>query len=576
MVRALEALEVDPELAIRLAQRVVDEHPEASGSGRALRILVQGTLRAGRYAETQSWAEQYARLLPPADDRVVDVWTLAGDAALEDDRPTDAVLQWLRIPADADVRLLGAARARIEAFAPMLGGDELRRLVTRLPQGSPFGEALTAALAASTDFTPILGVVLPTTGSPRLREFAEEIRQGIQVAVDEFDSTTTTTGPARLVTRDNRGTIEPSTGIVGDLERDGALGIIGPLQDVTLEEVARVRTDRLTIVSPTSPTIPGPGGAVYSLQGAEDGASRALARYAADRGILTAAILHPDNPDATFEAEAFRAGFEELGGQVLASISYLPGSTYFEEQMRAAASVRPDVLVLPIPARDVELVAPQVTFFGLDSLGIEVLGTRGWTDREILGRVDPRHTNGVVAATPQPAEGEPEGARAFRQAYERFFSNTLRSTVPAYGYDAARLLLEAVRRGARTAGDVTGALEGLRDFEGATGRLSVRDGRLTREHYVVCIQDQRPQDLQAGERPNWTLMPPLPDPETDSIPPGVPPRIVGFRCPGAPLPPGALPDSIFHPDSAYILPDTLPPDTLTSRDPLVFLRRSRR
>jgi branched-chain amino acid transport system substrate-binding protein len=579
LARASDALASDPLLAMRLARQVVDDHAEAVGSGRALRILAEGAYRTGRFTEAEGWVDRYATLLPPGDDRVVNMHILAGDAALADRRAADAITRWLKIPADADAKLLGAAVARIEEAAPLLTAGELARLTSSAPADSPLAAPLADLLARTAGFAPRLGVVLPTTGSPRLRDFADEIQEGIQVAAAEFGSSEEGRGSVELITRDNRGEVGAGERIIDDLEREGVLGIIGPLQDVALEEVARVRSGRLAIVSPTSPTLPEASPSVYSLQGAEDGASRALAEYAADRGIVTAVIVFPDVPKAVFEAEAFRAAFESLGGQVLATIGYAPGTTYFKEPMRAAASLDPEVLVLPIPARDVELVAPQVTFFGLDSLGIEVLGTGGWTDRSVLGRVDSRHTNGVVAASSQPAQGDPgrEGSRAFREAYERFFSNSLRSTVPAYGYDAARLLLEAVRRGARTAGQVATVLEGIQGFEGATGRLSIRDGRVTREHYLVCIQDQQLQDLNPEERPVWTLMPPLRDPETDSIPKGVPPRIVGYRCPGAPLPPGALPDSIFHPDSAYILPDTIPPDTTsTPRDNPAFRQRSRR
>ena len=81
--------------------------------------------------------------------------------------------------------------------------------------------------------------------------------------------------------------------------------------------------------------------------------------------------------------------------------------------------------MLPLPERDVELMAPQVTFYGLDSLEIRVLGTAGWTDEEMLARVATRHTDGVVAASPQPPDGESAGYRRFVDAYEAYHQRTL-------------------------------------------------------------------------------------------------------------------------------------------------------
>ena len=189
------------------------------------------------------------------------------------------------------------------------------------------------------------------------------------------------------------------------------------------------------------------------------------------------------------------------------------------------------MLVLPLPARDVELIAPQVTFYGLDSLEIRILGTNGWSEEAMLSRVDTRHTNGVVTASPQPAEGELEGYLRFVEAYESYYQRTLPDRVPALGYDAAALLLEAIRRGASTPGDLLETLETMPGFSGATGRLFVDDGRVVRDHFVGCLQDRQMLDLADGARADPILMPPLPDRETDSIPEGALDRVVGFRCP---------------------------------------------
>jgi ABC-type branched-subunit amino acid transport system substrate-binding protein len=191
---------------------------------------------------------------------------------------------------------------------------------------------------------------------------------------------------------------------------------------------------------------------------------------------------------------------------------YAEGATFFEPQIRSArdalrrdeiAALRltdqdtlrvelldPVALFVPTPGEDVELLAPQITHFGLDTLGIEVLGTSGWTDGETLRRVDARHTNRVVATAPLGAAGTSPGYERFRAAYEEHFRRTLVSPVPAVGYDAALLLLEAVRRGARTPREVVEVLESLEDVEGATGVFSVIDGRVVRRSRAVRIENK--------------------------------------------------------------------------------------
>src|SRR5690606_1685628 len=108
-----------------------------------------------------------------------------------------------------------------------------------------------------------------------------------------------------------------------------------------------------------------------------------------------------------------------------------------------------DAVVLPLPAEDVATLAPQITFFGLDTLDIRVLGTGRWTRPEVLDQVAERRTSGVVAVAPAAA-GAAEGTETLTRAYGSLFRRTLRSPVPAVGFGAAWRLLSALRAGART------------------------------------------------------------------------------------------------------------------------------
>ena len=68
-------------------------------------------------------------------------------------------------------------------------------------------------------------------------------------------------------------------------------------------------------------------------------------------------------------------------------------------------------------------------------------------------------------------------------------------------------------------------------FSGATGRMFIDDGRVVRDHFVGCLQGRQVLNLPDGARADPILSPPLPDPETDSIPEGALDRVIGFSCP---------------------------------------------
>ena len=566
LAQAQAALEQeDFELAEERALEVEVEYGAAPGSVYALWIRARAAEGLGKPEESLEAVRRFRTYLREGDERVAEMALVEGDALQALGRTAEAVAAWLPGP---DEPLSEESLSRVEDHVEELTESELselieseeglvapvlaelafrqyafgvagaaRRTAARALDYGATGRAQSLAegvLAGDvSEFLVVtrIGAILPTSGSPSLRQFADGIQEGIRVALQMFGQAEGIRAATELVIQDSGGDIVGARIAFSAMEASEVLGVIGPLQEGALSEVAGRVQRPLAVISPTSPVVPEGSTGVYSLSSADPGAARALARYAISSDLYTAVVVYPESSDGAYEARAFSEAFQSSGGLILGEISYPTGATFFEEQLRQAEALLPDVLVLPLPARDVELIAPQVTFFGLDSLEIRILGTNGWSEEAMLSRVDTRHTNGVVTASPQPAEGELEGYLRFVEAYESYYQRTLPDLVPALGYDAAALLLEAIRRGASTPGDLLETLEAMPGFSGATGRLFVDDGRVVRDHFVGCLQDRQVLNLAEGARADPILMPPLPDPETDSIPEGALDRVVGFRCP---------------------------------------------
>jgi ABC-type branched-subunit amino acid transport system substrate-binding protein len=347
--------------------------------------------------------------------------------------------------------------------------------------------------------------VLPSGGSPGFRDFAAAIAEGVELAAATYLDGTEVT----VLARDDQGDPSLAAAAVQELERGtDALAAVGFLETGALEAAADVRATALPLISPTARLARGEG--VYTLSGADPAGAAAMARYAARAGFARVAMVHSRGPGSTEEADAFEAALRALGVPLVGRFVYDPRTTSFQDQIRGAQEVlrgaeiralglgpddtlhvellEPVALFVPVPPEDVELLAPQIIHYGLDTLAIQILGTGGWTDDEILQTVDDRHTTGVVATAPvNGGPGSPAYAR-FRQAYERHFRRTLVSSVPALGYDATLLLLEAAATGARTPARLGAALDQIRDLQGATGSFSVSGGRLYRRTEVMRIE----------------------------------------------------------------------------------------
>jgi ABC-type branched-subunit amino acid transport system substrate-binding protein len=566
LARARAALDQeDFELAEASALDMEAEYSAVPGSAYALWIRARAAAGLDKPEESLEALQRFRPYLTEGDERVAPLALLEGDALLTLGRRAEAVAAWLP-PFDAPIS--EEVLARVEDQVRKLTESELAGLVDSqeglvgvvLAELSfrqyAFGTAGTARRTAASaldygatgraerlalgvlsgnidDFLieTRIGAILPTSGSPRLRQVADGIQEGIRLALEVFGQAEGIRAATELVIQDSGGDIVGARIAFTGIEASDVLGVIGPLQDGALLEVARRVQGPLVVISPTSPVVPEGFTGVYSLGSADPGAARALARYAISSDLNTAVVLYPESSEGTYEARAFTEAFQLYGGLVLGEISYPTGTTFFEEQLRQAEALLPDVLVLPIPARDVELLAPQVTFFGLDSLEIRLLGTKGWSEEATLSRVDTRHTNGVVTASPQPPQGDAEGYLRFVEAYESYYQRTLPDQMPALGYDAAALLLQGIRSGATTPEELLETLKTMPGFAGATGRLFVDNGMVVRDHFLGCLQDRQVLDLPAGARADPIMMPPLRDPVTDSIPPGALDRVVGFRCP---------------------------------------------
>ena len=165
------------------------------------------------------------------------------------------------------------------------------------------------------------------------------------------------------------------------------------------------------------------------------------------------------------------------------------------------------------PDRDVRQIAPQIAFYGLDSAGVQVFGDEAWASASVRRVVPPRDLEGVIAAShfaPGRADAlaDPDFVRRYEESYRRSLENQL----PALGYDAANLVLQALPNRMTTPSALARRFSLLAGIRGATGTFSVRSDRVVRTPYLVVIRGGR---LAPAPLPFEYVLPvpkpPLPD-----------------------------------------------------------------
>lgn len=528
--RADQALEAeDYSEALRLSDEIENRLGRVPGTARAL--WIRSRAHAGReaWSDADEAVSRFLTRLDEDDPEVAEATLFRARLRVEAALPGD-VEALFDIPEDAPGGVLDEGEELARQVARTLDLSGLRDLIREAPRHPRIlpvfqvelavrrallgdrdaaldlvDEALALAPGASTRERArrvrddeleelerevlVLGGILSEEGPPSLRELSARIREGIEVALVEMEQEGL---PIRLQALDDEGSTDGAARALRRLEEDAVVGIVGPLVDETFASAARARQGPLPMISPTVRLLPQDVPNVLSLTGVDPAAPRALARLALDAGVREVVILHPRTTDMTEQAQTFVDAFQGGGGVVRQRLTYAPGNTNFEEPFEEVVRLEPDGLVLLLPPEDVEQVAPQVAFYEVNEMEITILGSEAWSSEDVLQRVNPRHTEGVLTVT---SRTDPDGFGPrwdrFVEGYESHFQRTLRSPLPALGYDAALLLLHAAREADGSAEGTARALENVRGFEGATGVLDVVDGRIQRSYQPVRIEDRR-------------------------------------------------------------------------------------
>ena len=511
------------------AQDIIQHYPSSPGSGEALEILSRAALGLGETSTAVETAGLYLALLEPGHPLYPEAVLLQSLALSQDGNPRAALDAILFLPPEVPLETLQPARELLRNTLGGIGTEELTEIARGMSRSHPLLGVLATELAVSlylggdtteaegwaetalaTALEPtdeelsrgvldgsleevlgqpiILGAILPRSGvSPGLIEYGEWVAEGAQVAVEEYKRELRR--PIRLEVLDHGGELQGGRAAVESLESLGAFGAVGPLTPDLLGEAADSRASGLPLISPFAFLPLGEAPGVLALTGPDPGGAEMVAGYAWDLGLERVVVVRPQTEEAGVDAGAFQDAFQALGGIIPREIVFDSGGTFFQAEFEQVASLLPDGLFLPLAPRDIQLLAPQFTYYGLDTLGIQLLGTTGWTEDQVVLEVDSRHTDGVIASTTRMSQDETEAFRKFRGEYENLFQKTLRNQVPAYGYDAAALFLEALRSNPRNSRELLRALEEIKDFPGATGRLTIDGGRIRRAPRLVRIQN---------------------------------------------------------------------------------------
>ena len=335
----------------------------------------------------------------------------------------------------------------------------------------------------------VIGAYLSLTGADST--FGADTRLGIELAFEQVNAAGGARGKrVRLVVADDKSLPGETTQKVQELiDREKVIAILG--------EVASSRSmvggllcnaKKVPMVTPSSTAVDVTKGRPYVFRTCFTDAQQgeAAARFVFERQHKTrVGILYTaQDTYASGLANRFAQSFEALGGHVVAVKAYQLGETNYTTYLRELWAAKPEAIFAPVYYKDMVPIARQAKSESIP--GSIFVGGDAWDSDDLLTGAG-AELEGSFFTNHYAPDVPWENSRTFHDAYVARYHREPGS-IGAQGYDAARLLLDAIARATTVDRDgVRDALAATRDFRGATGTITI-DAHHNANKPVVIVE----------------------------------------------------------------------------------------
>ncbi len=264
----------------------------------------------------------------------------------------------------------------------------------------------------------------------------------------------------------------------------------------------------------TSPLLPAQVGDLFFMACFGDNVqAAAAAEYAYANFGPTAYLLTDEGVEyTTLLASYFKARFEELGGTLVLEDTYADDATDFSSQITKlrALSEQPDFYFLSAMPYNVGPVVLQMRQAGLTG---PIVGGDGYDTPDIIS-VAGDSANNVYFTTHALMDPDlgTDGIKSFITAYTDEYGHAPENAFAALGYDAVKLLADAIERaGSTDATAIQQALMETTDFPGITGSITFGEGVQIPQKGVTVIDIKDEKFTLAAEVVPEVVPPALPE-----------------------------------------------------------------
>ena len=346
--------------------------------------------------------------------------------------------------------------------------------------------------------------------------YGQSAINGVLMAVDQVNQAGGINGrKLDVVITDDKGSGEEAARLTAKLiDQDKVVAVIGGGTSGNSRAAApKAQSSHVPLIAPSStdPAVTQVGDYIFRACFVDEFQGEVMASFAVNRlKAEKAAILFDFNsPYGRGLTNFFQASFKQLGGRIVNEQSYTQGDADFKGQLSAIRASEPDVIYIPGYYGDVTVIAKQARQLGLTQ---PLLGGDGW-DAPELWQLGGDALNGAYISTHYSVDDPSPAIQSFVQEYKQRYGNLAPDAHAALAYDAALLLVDAIKRAGTTDGPkLRDALAQTKDFKGVTGSISMDSHRnAVKPAVVIKLMDVR-FIYQETIQPDAVKAPPSPSP----------------------------------------------------------------
>ncbi|MBF0315739.1 MAG: ABC transporter substrate-binding protein [Oligoflexia bacterium] len=326
--------------------------------------------------------------------------------------------------------------------------------------------------------TIVIGNYGSLTGSEAT--FGLSTRDGIQLAIDEFNSAGGLNGKKlELKVYDNQGKPEEARLSVEKLinvdKVVALLGEVASTRSLAAAPVAQQYKVPMITPSSTNPEVTKKGNFIFRTCFIDPFQGQVMAKFAVNSlKLKRGAILRDNKSDYSMGlADYFTKTLTELGGTVIADEKYASGDSDFKAQLTSLREKHPDFIFIPGYYTEVGLIARQARELGISSM---LLGGDGWDSPKLI-EIGGTALDGSYFSNHYTAEDKRPEVQEFITKFKNKY-NVAPDGLAAAGYDAAQILLAAMKRAKSLEGDdLRLAIAATTNHPGVTGMITINSER---------------------------------------------------------------------------------------------------